>query len=208
MEMVDLTTPPDGGPKMLSEDADNIKRQAAERKKSTRTTNKQLQASFVKEVKDSLAAGRPPVITVNSDETHLKTKWHAAAKNAAYKILDLRKEGWKEYTMFDLAKVHKEFKETCKFDPPIDPKRVEKYLAGHLRSMRAVWKAHWQRHGSDNRHPHCPEEAWETLIQWWPTDKCKERSAAMASRRSRVQNSSTTGRKPIVERMLEAVRHI
>lgn len=103
--------------------------------------------------------------------------------------------------------MHKEINTTYKFDLPIDPKRIEKYLAGHLRSSRAVWKAHWQRHGPDNRHPNCPEEAWETLIQWWPTDACKERSAAMASRRSMVQNASSTGRKRLVDRLADEVRH-
>ena len=90
--MVDLTTPPDGGPQMPGEDVDNIKRQAAERQKAGRSTNKHVQASFVKEVKDSLAAGRPPAINVSEDQTHLKARWHSAAKDAAYKLLDLRKE--------------------------------------------------------------------------------------------------------------------
>ena len=206
-EMVDLTTPPDPDANQLGEDADNRKRQNAERKKASNRANKLLQSSFVKEVKESLAEGRPPVIQVREDETHLKARWHAAAKDCAYRILDLRKEGWKEYTKFEKEKVHRELNKTYKFDPPIDPKRVNTYLSDHLRSSRAVWKAHWQRYGDDNRHPNCPEEAWDSLIQWWPTEACREVSAEMASRRSKVQKSSTSGRKQLVHRMADEVRH-
>lgn len=44
--------------------------------------------------------------------------------------------------MFEKTMVHKEFNAQFKFDPPLDSKHVEKYLANHLRSARAVWKAH------------------------------------------------------------------
>ena len=205
-EMVDLTTPPDGAPQMNNEDMDFTTRMAAERRKATRSTNKQAHASFVKEVKESMAEGRLPAVNVREDQTHLKARWHAAAKDAAYKLLDLTKEGWKDYNQFEKSRVYQEINTTYKFEPPLDPKRIDKYLAGHLRSSRAVWKAHWQRHGSDNRHPNCPEEAWQTLIQWWPTEACKEVAAAMAQRRSMVQNASKTGRKRIVDRMAEEVR--
>lgn len=60
----------------------------------------------------------------------MKTRWHAAAKEIAYKLLDLGKEGWKGYSIFEKRKVHKELNAQYKFDPPLDPKRVEEYLAG------------------------------------------------------------------------------
>lgn len=116
-------------------------------------------------MKDLLVEGRPPTLNVSEDETHLKARWYAAAKEIAYKLLDLRKEGWRGYSIFDKGKVHKELNAQYKLDPPLDPKRVDKYLAGHLRSSRAVWKAHWQRCGDFDRHHNCPEEAWEKLIQ-------------------------------------------
>lgn len=206
-ETVDLSTPPDGDEHVPPEEGEESKRRAADRRNATRSANKQVHALFVKEVKTSLAEGRPPEIKVPEDQTHLKARWHAIAKEAAYKMLDLRKEGWKEYTIFEKEKVHKEIERRMKFDPPIDPRRVDKYLSSHLRSMRAVWKAHWVLHGDNFRHPNCPEEAWEQLIKWWPTERCMEESAAMAGRRSKVQNGSKTGRKLLVDRMEEEVRH-
>ena len=82
---------------------------------------------------------------------------------------------------------------------------VEKYLAGHLCSSRAVWKAHWMRYGDFERHHNCPEEAWDKLIQWWPTDSCKEESTDMAGRRAAVQHTSNTGRKTLLDRKEESV---
>jgi hypothetical protein len=45
--------------------------------------------------------------------------------------------------MFEKILVHKELNSQYKFDPPLDPKRVDKCLTGHLRSARAVLKAQW-----------------------------------------------------------------
>lgn len=206
LETVDLTTPPDAQLKVAGVDEDVAKRRAAERRNETRSGNKRALAAFAKEAKESLAGGRPPVINVSENHTHLKARWHSAAKEAAYKILDMRKEGWKSYTHNEKEKVHREMKLLYKVEPPIDPRQVDKYLAGHLRSARAVWKAHWLIHGDDGRHPNAPTDAWEVLCEWWKTDSCKEVSAEMASRRALVQNTSKTGRKRLEDRMDEQVR--
>lgn len=207
-EVVDLSTPPKGGGTVAEGDVDGAKRTAAARRRLTRTTNKQANASFAREMKESLAEGRAPAVHNSDDQTHLKAKWHSAAKEIAYGILDLSKEGWKGYSTFEKSKIHTDLNTKYKFDPPLDPKRVEKYLAGHLRSSRAVWKAHWQRHRLQERHHNCPQTAWEKLIKWWPTEACMEESAEMSSRRTAVVNASKTGRKALVDRMDEEVRNI
>lgn len=163
-DTVDLCTPPDSAANMPDSNVEAAKRAAAARRNAMKSTNRQAQVTFAKEVKDSLAGGRPPSMKLDEDDTHLKSRWHATAKEVAYKFLDLRKESWKSYSIFDKGKVHKEINAIIKFDPPLDGKRIDKYLAGHLRSARAVWKAHWQRYGPDNRHHNCPEEAWAKLI--------------------------------------------
>ena len=139
-ETVDLTTPRDAGMHRSREVLHTSARSAAERRNVNRSTNKQVHAAYAKEIKDSLAGGRPPVMNVSENQTHLKSRWHATAKEIAYKILDMRKEKWKDYDAVDKAKVHKELNAQMKFDQPLDPQRVDKYLAGHLRSARAVWK--------------------------------------------------------------------
>ena len=203
-ETLALTTTPEAAPP-LAEDMESSKRKAAERRNLTRSANKQANVAYAKEVKESLAAGRRPTINVKEDQTHLKARWHAAAKEVAYKLMDMRKESWKAYTVFEKAKVHKELDAKYKFEPPLDPRRVDKYLASHLRSARAVWKSHWLKYGDENRHPNCPEEAWAKLILWWPTEACRDQSAAMAGRRSKVHRVSSTGRKRLVDRMEEQV---
>jgi hypothetical protein len=204
--LVDLTTPPKTPAAVAGEDAKTEKRKVAEKRNATRSTNKKVNANFVKELKDSLAEGRPPEMKVPESQTHLKARWHAAAKEACYKILDLRREGWKGYSHFEKTKMHNEMNAIAKFEPPIERRRVEKFLAQHLRGSRAVWKAHWRRHGDKNRHPNCPEEAWAQLIKWWCTEACTDEANDMASRRSMVQNNSKLGRKELVDQMEEEVR--
>ena len=207
-ETVDLSTPADGGVTDTVAEAEAEKRAVTARRNATRNSNKKAHASYLKEVKEALATGRQPTLKVSEDETHLKTRWHSAAKECAYKFLDLRKQSWKSYSHWDKEKVHRELKEVYKFDPPLDPKRVEKYLSSHLRSARAVWKAHWQKYGPENRHPNCREDAWEKLTKWWPTEECMEEAAEMAARRSLVQRGSNTGRKALIDRMDEVSNRI
>ena len=188
-------------------EVDKSKRRVAAKRNATRNTNKQANAAFAREMKESLAGGRAPAVNVSEGQTHLKSRWHSAAKEVTYNILDLSADGWKAYSTFDKGKVHKELNEKYKFDPPLDPKRVEKYLAGHLRSSRAAWKAHWLKHGDNDRPLNCPPDSWEKLIQWWPTEACMEEAASMVGRRALVQNGSKTGRKTLLERMDEEVRN-
>lgn len=204
-ETVDLCTPPDAEEDNPDPSIEDARRTAAAKRNAARSANRQHQAAFAREAKDSLAGGRPPALKVTDDDPHLKARWHSAAKEVAYKVLDLRKESWKSYSNAEKNKVHRELNAMIKFDPPLDTKRVDKYLAGHLRSARAVWKAHWQRYGSEDRHNKCPEEAWAQLIKWWPTSACKDQSAEMSGRRSLVQNTSRTGRKALMRRMDEEV---
>jgi len=203
---VDLSTPPERASPKAVEDADTAKRAAVARRNETRRLNREAQSSLLKEVKEALAGGRPPTVQVCESKRHLKARWHAAAKEIAYKFLDLRKERWRSYTHFEKSKVHKELDAIIKLKPPLDPADIDKFLASHLRSARATWKAHWMQYGDDARHPNCPEEAWASLIKWWPTEACKEEAAAMASRRAKVANSSKLGRKRLVDRMDEQVR--
>jgi len=68
-------------------------------------------------MKDSLVEGKPLTLNVSEDETHLKARWYPVAKEIAYKLLDMRKEGWRGYSIFDKGKVHKELNVQYKFDP-------------------------------------------------------------------------------------------
>jgi hypothetical protein len=203
-DTVDLVTPPESAAPVTG-DTESSKRKAAENRNLNRSANKQANVAHAKEVKEALAQGRRPKLIVKEGKTHLKTRWQAAAKEVAYKLLDLRKDSWKAYTDFEKSKVHKELEAKYKFEPALDPATINKYLANHLRSARATWKNHWLTHGDDGRHPNCPEEAWEKLIKWWPTEACQDQAAAMADRRSKVQKASNTGRKPLVDRMEDQV---
>jgi hypothetical protein len=203
---VDLTKQPDDASHGVGADKGPAKTKAKARRNVARSKNKQALKSYAKEVKDSLAGGRPPCLNVSEDQTHLKSRWQAAAKEIAYKYLDLRKEGWKCYTLFEKTRVHNEVNTAYKFDPPLDPKRIDSYLASHLRSSRAVWKAHWLRYGDHERHHNCPQEAWDGLIKKWPTEACIDQASDMASRRSLVQKPSKNGRKSLMERLDEEVR--
>ena len=204
-DVVDLSTPPKATPHGSDEVAAAAKSNVAARRNTTRSTNKQANTVFAQEMKDSVAGGRAPKITITENETHLKARWHAAAKELTYKLMPFKKEGWKGYSIFEKGVIHQELNLQYKFEPLVNPKCVEKYLAGHLRSSRAVWKAHWLRYGDSKRHHNCPKDAWQQLIQWWPTEACKEESAEMVGRRSLVHNSSNTGRTALAVRMEEEV---
>lgn len=206
-ETGDLCTPPRSADNSREEHAETAPITVAAKRNLAKNMNRKANATFAREMKESLAAGRPPTRHVPDEHTDLKSRWHAAAKTVAYKLLDLRKDGWKEYTNFDKARVHKELNAEYKFDPPLDQKRVEKYLSGHLRTSRAVWKAHWLKYGDSQRHHNCPEEAWEALTKWWPTAKCQTAAADMAARRAKVQSTGRTGRTSLIDRMTAEVCH-
>ena len=199
------TSNPTCEPRFVGPQSDMADKRAVARRNATINLNKKANATFAKEMKESLAEGRPIEIKIPGELFDLKARWHAAAKEAAYKILDVSKEGWKEFSIFDREKVHTELNDNYKFDPPLDPKSVDKYLSGHLRTSRAIWKAHWAKYGVAERHHNCPAHAWAKLIEWWPTEACMEESAKMASRRTKIQSSSKTGRKSLLDRMNEEV---
>jgi hypothetical protein len=207
-ETVDLTTPPKAAAPTGGEKTDDAKAKERARQNLTRNKCRKANTEFAKELKESLATGQAATIKVVEDEGHLKAIWHAAAKELAYKFLDLRKESWKDYTQFERSMVHNELNTQHKFDPPIDPKTIDHYLAGHLRTSRAVWKVHWKKFGADRRHPNCPEAAWQKLTKWWPTDECKEKAAEMASRRARVERTSKVGPRSLMSRMDAEVRTV
>ena len=204
-ETVDLSTPPKAPEPHTEEGPDTARSKTAARRNLTRSTNRKANATFAKDLKESLATGEPTTNRVGEDEGVLKGKWHAAAKELAYKFLDLTKESWKDYNIFEKTTIHNELKEQFKFYPPICPKLIDKYLSGHLRTSRAVWKAHWKKHGPSKRHHNCPQDAWDKLCLWWPTTKCQEEAAEMASRRAMVERTSKVGRSSLVDRMGEQV---
>ena len=202
-----IVSPPTRGGSHTTDARANAERsRAAARRNLTKSLNKKANSAFAKEMKESLATGRPVTLKFPEGQHDLKARWHAAAKEVAYQMLDLRKEGWKDYTLFEKGKVHKELKAQYHFDPPIDPRKVDKYLAGHLRTSKAVWKSHWLKYDDNHKHPNCPAEAWETLIKWWPTDACREEAQKMAGRRSKVQNANKAGPHSLIDRMDDQVR--
>lgn len=206
-ETVDLCTPPRVVLHSERDIVGNASNEKAAKRNLTRNLNRKANTMFAKDLKESLATGQPTTIKLPEDATHLKARWHAAAKEVAYKLLDLRKESWKEYSSFEKGAVHREIDARYKFDPPIEPHAIDRFLSCHLRSSRAVWKAHWVRYGDKQKHPNCPAEAWEKLIKWWCTQACQDEAAEMAKRRSKVQASSKTGRKSRLEKMDGAVSH-
>ena len=206
-DTVDLSTPPKAIDRCTEEGPQSAKSKTAAKRNLTRNTNRKANATFAKDLKESLATGQPTKIKVVEEKNDLKCAWHAAAKELAYKFLDLTKESWKDYSVFEKTMLHKELNEQYKFDPQIGPKRVDKYLSGHLRTSRAVWKAHWKRFGPSDRHHNCPQAAWDKLCKWWPTSACQEEAAEMASRRARVERTSKVGRSSLIDRMDEQVRN-
>jgi hypothetical protein len=204
-ENVDFITQPKVPEHGGAEALETEKSKAAARRNMARNTNRRLNATFAKELKESLATGEPMTVKVAEDHNDLKGPWHAAAKEVAYKFLDLTKESWKDYSVFEKSVVHNEINEQYKFDPPIGPKTIDNYLSCHLRTSRAVWKAHWKKNGPAERHHNCPQVAWDKLCKWWPTSACKEQAAVMASRRARVEKNSKVGRSSLVHRMDEQV---
>ena len=203
---VGLSTPPKAIDRCIDEDPASAKSKTAATRNLRRNINRKANATFAKDMKDSLATGQPTPLKIVEENNDLKCAWHAAAKELAYKNLDLTKESWKDYSLFDKTRLHKELNDKYKFDPPIGPKRIDKYLSGHLRTSRAVWKAHWKKYGASDRHLNCPQAAWDKLCKWWPTSACQEEAAEMASRRARVERTSKVGRSSLIDRMDEQVR--
>ena len=140
--VVDLCIPPNACSRGSDGPADATKTAAARRRSRIRKTNKQANATYALQMKELLTGGRTPTITATKTDTHLKSRWHAAAKTIVYNLMEF-KEGWKGYSIFEKGLIHQEPNAQYKFDSPMDLKLMEKYLAGHLRTSRAVWKTQW-----------------------------------------------------------------
>lgn len=160
-----------------------------ERKAELRRRNRKAHIEFTKEIKSSIAAGKRPTIKRSRRGTtgDLKSRWHSAVKEVAYSVLDLRIKEWGGYSTHDKKMLHDEIKSRFSFDPPVTEKEINRYLAGHLRSQRGVWKLHWEKFGENNKHPGCPVEVWQTLVKWWPTPAAKDEATEMAARRAMVR---------------------
>lgn len=204
-ESLDLSTPPKAPQEVLEEGPDTGKSKKSATKNTTRNANRKANVAFARDLKESLATGEPVTLKVAEEEGACKAAWHAAAKEVAYKFLDLTKESWKDYSIFERTVVHNELNEQYKFDPPLKPSRIDKYLSCHLRTSRAVWKAHWKKYGPSERHHNCPQLAWDMLCKRWPTAKSQEEAAKMSSRRARVEKGSKVGRSSLLDRMDETV---
>lgn len=202
-DIEELSTPPKASAPRTEEGTNTAKSKKAEMRNKTRNNNRKANATFAKELKESLATGEPMTMKVTEDQGDLKGVWHAAAKEAAYKFLDLTKETWKDYSVFEKTVVHNEVRAQYRFEPPIDIKTIDKFLSSHLRTSRAVWKAHWRKSGPSERHHNCPQVAWDKLCKWWPTAACREQAAVMAARRAKVETPSKVGRSSLVARMDE-----
>lgn len=155
------------------------------KKKENRAEKRKAHVAFGME-------GKKKIPGKEGDVTSTKSYWHAAAKEVAYRVLDLRKRDWKEYSDFEKKELYKELHAQFSFDPPLHPKKLYNYLSGHLRTQRAAWKGHWERYGESNKAPNCPIEAWETLTKWWPSAEAQREAADMAKRRAQVTSLQTS----------------
>lgn len=79
----------------------------ATRRNLTMNMNRTAQPTFAREMKDSLATGHPTTIKLLEEQNCLKARLNVVEKEVAYKLLDLRKEGQKEYTIFEKGMIHK-----------------------------------------------------------------------------------------------------
>lgn len=160
-----------------------------ERRAETRRRNRKAHVEFTKEIKSSIANGKRPTIKRSRRHTtgDLKSRWHSCVKEVAYSVLDLRIKEWGGYSTHSKKMLHEEIKSRFSFDPPVTEKEINRYLAGHLRSQRGVWKLHWEKFGENNKHPGCPVEAWQTLVKWWPTPAAMDEATEMAARRAMVR---------------------
>ena len=185
--------PLNSGMPMLTKERKNA------RKRELRKTNN----VFTDELRRSLASGGTPVIELPSNEAGIVTsgkfRWHQAVKAVAYRVLDLTIMNWAHQSKRDVKRFHEELQKEYRFVPELDKHCVEKYLKGHLRSSRAVWKQVWTDTGDLMKPQNCPTEVWEVLIKWWPTTVAKATAESMKDIRTRVKSLHRLGRKNLAE---------
>lgn len=98
---IDVSSPPRGVAQSPRDHVDSASGRPASNRNFARNANRKANASFAREMKESLAGGRPVTYRAPEGQNDLKGRWHAAAKEVAYSVLDLRKEGWRNYNMFE-----------------------------------------------------------------------------------------------------------
>lgn len=78
---------------------DAPKSNALARKNLMWNVNKKARATLAKEMKDSLTNRRPFTINNIEGQNDLKARWYKGAREITYKLLDLRKKNYKDYTI-------------------------------------------------------------------------------------------------------------
>lgn len=123
-------------------------------------------------MKDSLTNRRPFTINNIEGQNDLKARWYKGAREITYKLLDLRKKNYKDYTIEK---------------PPLH--------------VKTLMKDNWLKYGDWKQHQNCHTEAWESLVKWGPTKSCMVDTQEMAGGKSLVHFASKTRQNSLIERL-------
>ncbi|CAN5971679.1 unnamed protein product [Sphagnum jensenii] len=123
-----------------------------------------------------------------------KTIWQTRLKSYMYSILDFGILEIKKQPTANLDKIYAKMNEDFTYSPrPLDKAFMYDCIRERVRDLRSNWKKKWKANRVD-KPIDCPEAAWETLTEYWSTDKVMAEAEKMKKARAAVKNPSHVGR--------------
>ena len=178
-----------------------------------RAENRRANATYRRQVRDSVACGVPLVVTLKTNASglviELRQKWHAAIRSYAYSYLDYSQCEFGLYSQKIIEAIENRIaKKAFRYEPfPLQVGVVRKYLRTHIVETRSKWCQTWRRSGykESSKPRSCPDHVWKSCVRFWKSTEGMEVSVRMSYARSCVQCVSSNGTVSNMSRMHELV---
>lgn len=157
---------------------------------SKRNIVRRQNRAYLKEMRNAHADGRKPRHVIHTDSfgkiLEHKSTWHRAVKAIGRTEIDWSIKSYRERPHvweYIIKNIQRALNETFVFEnTAVAEGYLEKYLSGTISKSRSRWRSHWKQFGT--KHPKCPQEAYDTWVPHWSSEKGRLESERMAGVRA------------------------
>ena len=157
---------------------------------SQRKQHRVEEASYLKEVKRSIAEGRVPQVRLqqnnSGDIVQYKSQFLNALKLAALSLVPHADIDVKNASTME--EIMKEVKRQFIIEAPLPTGMVAGFLQRLYKRNRSVYHRHWTIHGDHSKPDDCPSAAWLQLVDYW-----KSREGSAECERNKANASARKG---------------
>lgn len=158
---------------------------------SKRNLVRRQNRAYLKEMKNAHADGRKPRHIIHTDLLgkiiEHKSAWHRAVKAIGRTEIDWSIKSYRERPDawdYIIRNIQRALNETFVFEQtPVEEGYLEKYSSGTISKSRCRWRSHWKQFGT--KHPKCPQQAYDTWLPHWSSEKGRLESDHMIGVRAK-----------------------